>query len=237
MEELKLFGRGLFGIDGTPEMMPEIVKEAARRFPFEWSSSVKLTIVIEKSWDTGKTFEVDGKHLEELIKVANAVGARFKITEVQKNTKNMFSLPILRVVASHIAQQEEQLSKLELNDFMLFRSHAEVFFSIQQLSKEWRIQLLVDHIFSDNHSEKFWLASKCLARISTNGSIGVFQIYIDKRLHHPGAKLDDLKKVWRISEKFRFVFRSNGTSIEIGGGRGAETEAEWHRMLELVFEV
>ena len=97
VEELKLFGLGLFGINGAPEMMLEIVKEAAKRFAWRSEQSqvsetsaiargpgiVKVRIVIEKSWAPSESFDVDGIHLEELIKMAEAVGAEFKITEVQ----------------------------------------------------------------------------------------------------------------------------------------------------------
>ena len=100
VEELKLFGLGLFGINGAPEMMPEIVKEAAKRFAWRSEQSqvseplaiargpgipgiVKVRIVIQKSWAPSESFDVDGIHLEELIKMAEAVGAEFKITEVQ----------------------------------------------------------------------------------------------------------------------------------------------------------
>ena len=85
MEELRLFGQGLFGIDRTPQMVPEILKEAAQRLDFRrpdyWR--VKVTIAIQKTWGAPQTFEVDGSHLEELTKVAAAVGASFAIAEVQ----------------------------------------------------------------------------------------------------------------------------------------------------------
>ena len=91
---------------------------------------------------------------------------------------------------------------------------------------------MADDVFHEKDNKNFW---ERLAMILANGSIGAFHISIREKLDHPGAKLDDLKRVWRMSEKFVFEL-SNGTSIDIGGGRGAETEAEWQRMLELVFE-
>ena len=98
MDELVLFGRGLFGISGSPEMMAEVVKEAARRFSLLRSSEifhlplaivaprrhteVKMTIAIQ-SWGTPDTFQVDSIYLEELTKVAKAVGAKFTIWEIE----------------------------------------------------------------------------------------------------------------------------------------------------------
>ena len=98
IDELVLFGRGLFGISGSPEMMAEVVKEAARRFSLLRSSEifhlplaivarrrhteVKMTIAIQ-SWGTPDTFQVDSIYLEELTKVAKAVGAKFTIWEIE----------------------------------------------------------------------------------------------------------------------------------------------------------
>ena len=251
VEELKLFGLGLFGINGAPEMMLEIVKEAAKRFAWRSEQSqvsetsaiargpgiVKVRIVIEKSWAPSESFDVDGIHLEELIKMAEAVGAEFKITEVQDfSFISLFALTVLSFVAAHIAQQGDSLSKLELNYFNICDEETrELFFSLQQASKEWSI-LYLD--FSNPCREEFW---EVLARISANGNIGSFTVFTYKnlghnqRLGHPGANQDDLMKVWRMSEKV--AFEGFSTQIEIGGGKGADTEAEWERMLELVFEV
>ena len=187
LEELRLFGLGLFGIDRTLEMMPEVVKEAAQRFalPSPIPGWVKVTISIQKTWGIPKALELDGRGLEELTKVAEAVGASFTITEVQAfRGLNFLVLPILRLIAAHLAQQEEILTKLEFG--AVFEEHADIFWPLMQMA-------------------------------------------------------DDLKKVWRMSEKFVFYFDNGSTIIEFGGGKGAETdaeaEAEWQHVLDILFEV
>ena len=73
LEELTVFGLGLFEIDGRPEMMPEVVKEAARRFALDLNPGVgmrrvqKVTIAVQ---GTADTWEVDaGRHFKDLTRV------------------------------------------------------------------------------------------------------------------------------------------------------------------------
>ena len=220
-------------------MMPEVLKEAARKFVFSEEKTkhveVKVTVVIEKGWGPPlKIFDVDGGRLEELTKVAEAVGAGFKIIEVQDRRRDIFALPIFRLIVAHVAQQEELLTKLEFKISTFSDSEiTELFFSLQQASKEWSLLHLHATI---SYPRKFW---EPLARISANGSIGTFHIHVYHRLEHPGAKLNDLKRVWRMSEKlFLYFYNDNVEFKEIGGGKGAGTdEAEWQRMLQLLFEV
>ena len=76
--ELAEFGLGLFGIGGSPGMMSEVLREAARRFVFLTGASVTIAI---PSWDGGDDFEVfdvDAAYMEELFIVAETVGTKFK---------------------------------------------------------------------------------------------------------------------------------------------------------------
>ena len=124
VEELRLFGRGLFGIRGSPEMMEEVVKEAALRFPvFQFFHEVKMTIAIQ-SWGAPETFEVDFVFLEYFTKVAEAVGGKFTITEIIDRSESVTGglvgllglggLSKCDLIAVHIAQQKERVHKLEL---------------------------------------------------------------------------------------------------------------------------
>ena len=219
VEELRLFGQGLFKIEAAPEMMPEIVKEKAQRLD-QGPGQVKVMIAIQKTWGTPQTFEVDGNYLEELTKVATAVGASFTITEVQVFC-GMVScpLPIFRLIEAHIAQQGESLSKLQMAHFPF--ADKELSLSFLQLTKEWSLQL--QFVWRN----ELWEA---LGKRTENGSIGT--VHLLSRRDLEGAKKDVLKKVWKISEKFVVHFRHPREAPEFGGGKGAETEAEWHRLLE-----
>ena len=64
------------------------------------------------------------------------------------------------------------------------------------------------------------------------------------KLAHQRVKQAGLRKVWRMSEKLVFSPSLFSTAtVEIGGGKGSDTEAEWQRLLDLclnlklVFEV
>ena len=84
VKELAAFGLGLFGISGSPGMMSEVLKEAARRFVF-LAGAVKLTIAIP-SWGGGddfEVFEVDALYLDELVCVAESVGTKFILKGTQ----------------------------------------------------------------------------------------------------------------------------------------------------------
>ena len=123
MEELVLFAKGLFGISGSPEMMSEIVKEAARRSQPDSLVSkhiIKLTIAIQ-SWGAPDTFEVDGSYLKELTRVAKAVGAKFTIVEVDNSETGFrrFPKPIFDLIDAHVARQDARLDNVSLNNASL----------------------------------------------------------------------------------------------------------------------
>ena len=236
MEELVLFAKGLFGISGSPEMMPEVVKEAARRFPV--SENVKLTIAIQ-SWGNPESFEVGGIFLETLTRVAEDVGAKFAITEVQDSATGFrfpgfmrLIEPIFKLIDGHVAQQEQMLTRLELKEVSLcdgFIKQRNFFFNLQRASQEWRVLDLIVYKRKDFET---------LARCSANGRIDTIHF----RAHHrlPRARLqlvDDVKSVWRITNKFVFRLFDGSPDIEIGGGKGeGSRETEWQRILQVVFD-
>ena len=229
MEDLRLFGLGLFGISGSPEMMSEVVKEAARRFPLV--QNVKLTITIQ-SWGNPDTVEVDGENLEDLTKVSQAVGAKFTITEVQDLethiTGGLLShQSTFRLIAAHLAQQKERLSKLELTKVNLSLPGAhDLFFNLQRACIKWSVQNLILYKRKD---------CETLARNAATGSINTLHLRVNYRL--PRARWqDDVKRVWKITDKVVFrLMMSDTPDIEISGGKGEDSEADW-QMLQVVFD-
>ena len=212
-------------------MMPEVVKEAAQRFaPLDPAFESEVTISVQGS---PETFEVDAmKHFEDLTRVAKAVGVEFAITKAHLALTNLAIFLIHRLVAGHIAQQEETMSKLEVDRFYLYDLEEgkgqvkELLFALQQKSDEWSI-LNLTVCGAEVHID---LVLRTLARISANGSIGTFSLLLHNRLHHSESRMEDLKLVWEMSEKFVIH------GIEIEGGRGADDEAEWQRVVEVVFD-
>ena len=78
-----------------------------------------------------------------------------------------------------------------------------------------------------------------LARYSANGTIDTFHFRAHYRL--PRARLhlvEDVKRVWRITSKFVFRLFDGSPDIEIKGGKGeGSREAEWQRILQVVFDI
>ena len=149
LEELLLFGKGPFEINGqkwdggsVPELMPEVVKEAARRFAnqlrtaTEWDRT-RVSVAIQ-GWGTEDTFEMDGNLLEGLGRVAEKVGAKFKI--VVWNGGNfvfMAFMDTFKMISSHIAQQEEKVLSLKFNQ--VDAVFVGLLFPLMRASKEWSI--------------------------------------------------------------------------------------------------
>ena len=128
---------------------------------------------------------------------------------------------------------------MELKIVKLYDAETEeLFLSLQQMSQDWSVMHL--QLYCTFTEERFW---KILEKISENGNIGTFHVHIfgqtfghHQRLGHEEAKKDVLKKAWRMTNKFVFYFRGDRVKIETGGGKGADGEATWERLLELVFE-
>ena len=239
MEKLRVLGQeGLFGFSGSPEMMAEVVREAAQRFPV--LGNIKITIAIQ-SWGEPETFEVDGNKLKELTRVADAVGAKFVIKRLKESesgdlkTDQLIFQPFSTLIDAHIAQQEEGLlDKLELDKVSLpggWMDFRKFFFNLQRASREWSVQELIVYKRMDFAT---------LARYS--GSLHTVNT-LHFRAHYKleARWQDDVKRVWRKSNKF--VFRiitgpiSDTPDVEFLGGKEEGGEAEWQRILQLVFEI
>ena len=240
MEELRVLGQGLFGISGSPEMMPEVVKEAAQRFPVKYQDflgNIKIVIAIQ-SWGEPETFEVDGNKLEELTRVADAVGAKFVIKSLEESEIGglVFEKPFFTLIDAHIAQQEEGLlDKLELDKVSLpggWMDFRKFFFNLQRASREWSVQELIVYKRMDFAT---------LARYS--GSLHTVNT-LHFRAHYKleARWQDDVKRVWRKCNKFVFRIISGPINhtpddVEFLGGKEGGGDAEWQRILQLVFEI
>ena len=73
---------------------------------------VKIKVAFQ-GWGACETFEVDGTRLEELTKVAEAVGEKFTMVEVHNYNTMQYNIDTFRAIAAHMEKQEERLSKLD----------------------------------------------------------------------------------------------------------------------------
>jgi len=165
--------------------------------------------------------------------VADAVGAKFTIREARLGViweASDLESKLDRLFA-HVDQQEETLDSLQLRGIS-FRKHEEMefFFSLARHSKKWSI----DICDCGNFSPMDWGTLATKVSTFTNGSIDT--VHVDTGTAHQGVKQADVKAVWRVCKNI-CVFHPDEI-VEIGGGRGeGDTEAQWQRLLECLFEV
>ena len=125
-----------------------------------------------EGWGACETFEVDGTRLEELTKVAEAVGEKFTMVEVDNYNTMQYNIDTFRRIAAHMEKQEKRLSKLDtplFNFTKRCRELAEIFLNLQNKCKEWRVVFFtLDSVRDDPDSEEYWAY---LERICSN-SVG-----------------------------------------------------------------
>ena len=228
-------------------MRQEVLKEVASRSSFiEGRGQVKVTVSIQ-GWGTVDTHEVDGVCLEWLNRVAGAVRANFKVKEVQDFGKMKLSLNIFQLIAAKVDQQGEGLDKMEFGTVTLSRGHTqfcrpnacniqhwkigELFFSLVNESKVWRIQMLA--IYPDKGSYPLEYSWTALARISSNGHIcTLFFPTIMGMGRAAAGKKKDVQLVWEIMEKLTIKLFPGNNWKNIGGGRKEDPKTTWEEAYE-----
>ena len=253
LEELAVFGK-----KGSTEMMLEVVKEAARRIPFcqnlcvppskdiqeeererfmqeflmTYRTRVKITVAVQAGWGTGETFEVDGKRLQELTKVAQAVGAKFTMEEVEIIISIEERKATLKMIADQMDQQGGRLAKFGTSVVVLADVSAEdagLLFDLLKLSNSWRINLL---ILCGNIPNDYWTN---LASVSTaNGHIDQISIL---NYDHQAVNLGAVRKAWEISNDMKIInLGSPAVTQNIRGGRtgNLDLEAEWQHVVDIL---
>ena len=232
---------------GSVEMLPEVVKEVARRIQFchrrafpqpvlpqpfiqevpeALRKRVRVNVTVEGGWGNLETFEVEGKHLEKLTRVAHDVGAMFTMVEVQDYNALQDNIDIFRMISSHMNRQTEKLAKLDFSMVALSdvdREAADIFFSLLKLTSEWSIP---NFTFPANPDQDI---NDYLANIdnidTTNGYIWVLVV-----IKWPG-QLNSVavRKLWEISDQMIIVAGMPPTILM--GGRGVgDSQAEWENV-------
>ena len=250
LEELVKVG----GTKGS-ERMGEVVKEVAKRLVFFTEEDCYISSctrpqvygrrslfkeeVSIKGWDDD-IFEMAGEYqLEEINRVAEAVGAQIAIKKVKTYRTlgpDHMSLETFEMIATIINQQEGGLDKLELKAVEVWQSCAvvqDIFLTLMKASKEWIVQsLTVGLMGNDPINEELW---KVLVKKANCGQIGKLILLVDiEQVATIGE--EDLKAVWEITGKLEaeFYTMSNEELVltrTYGGGRGAhEPKATWEEV-------
>ena len=149
--------------------MIEVVKEVARRcqkdIDLYWPTNAggrrswkvgqcKVTVSFD-GWGIPSTFEMAGEsYRQELNRVAQAVGAKFTIKNLQfcGFWNSALQEEILRMILAQVEEQgEEGLSKVEFD--IAHHSFNKEILSLVEASKEWSMQCLPSWLEQDGTSE------------------------------------------------------------------------------------
>ena len=249
VEQLKAFK----GNKGSEEMMPEMVKEAARRIPFSlkpmpllavvypsWlrgiKSQVKVTLTIEGGW-SNDSFEVDCNGLEELSTLARTTGVKLILVEaIEASSAEYFrNISVAwSVVVAHMEQQEVMLKqvKFKMVDAWIQSQDelTQIILPLLKLSNRWEIERFN---LDEDLDDLFWTE---LAKVPTSsGHIGSILCYSTLMTVHK-KHLNTLRNLWQICRSIRTYERTNygARSRDFLGGKVyiLDPEAEWQRVLD-----
>ena len=254
VEQLKAFK----GSKGSVEMMPEMVKEAARRIPFSlkpmpllavvypsWlrgiKSQVKVTLTIEGGW-SNDSFEVDCNGLEELSTLARATGVKLILVEaIEASSAEYFrNISVAwSVVVAHMEQQEVMLKQVKFKKVDTWVQSqdelTQIILPLLRLSNRWEIERFN---LDEDLDDLFWTE---LAKVPTSsGHIGSILCYSTLMTVHK-KHLNTLRNLWQICRSIRTYERTNygGRSRDFLGGKAyiLDPEAEWQRVLDTLYVI
>ena len=217
------------------ELMPEVVRVAANKFPSSHphdrrGSPPKIIWTVE-GWGTSETLEAN--NLERLKDVATAVRINFTILEVQElDIRSRIGINNLKMIADHVKQQGVKLASFEMYETRChLAAFNETFLSLCKMSIRWKVQRLT--VQTMTMSGYGWLKLDDLAGGSLdNGHIG--HLAVCKTGEQ--VNLNALKRVWEIADEMLYIHDwLAGDRIQGPGGRGEEREAVWQRVIDFFF--
>ena len=234
-------------VKGSPEMLPEILKEAARRIMFcdrrrgseppsqqgdevQIIKQAKITVTVQ-GWGS-ETFEVDGTRLEKLTGVADALGEKFTMVEVQDFNSMNTNIETFRRIAVHMAKQEERLVRLETLNCSLSREitreMAEIFSTLQKKCTEWKVTIfMMGSVQDDADPEEYWASLDKIC--NKNGHISILFFAKSQGI----VSLESVRKAWEISDMLN-IWTEEHQLVNLRGGRvcDCDWEGEWGLAVE-----
>ena len=242
LEELVDFAGGE---DRSPELMRELLRVAASRWKFSpeprQKNLLKITWTVP-GWGAPDTLLTRGIvcNVKELTNVARTVGVKFTILEVQCSGC-FFELAMygqtktdLHLIASHVEQQGEKLSNLELPVIMSGECDAkEIFLSLQRRSLKWSVGVF--HVTLEPQGHEIQLGDLAGIPLET-GHIGTLVVH--KRQEQ--VSLDALNRVWKIADEMSILMRVdllNPIRFQLRGGRGEDQEKAWQHVVNFFHNI
>ena len=210
----------IFGINGSPEMMSEVLKAAASRIP-RFTPAITAIMRVQVSvhgWGAPVNMDVAGENLEKLTGVAQAVGAKFIMKEVQCFWPCDTVCRILQKIITHVEDQKVMLAYTALSSLWMINPCELLVLGV---SKRWKIRNLQN------------FPGRTLADFTTDivASGQIEKFHIKKK---EVDNLDALKRIWEISANVTIDEGGQEGFSTFGGGRGENPEAEWQRLLSFL---
>ena len=223
------YGSQRFGIDSSPEMMMEVVKEVASRCQKDlhlyWADTVeerrrrrdaptggflgssKITVSFEGGWGAPCTFEVAGEsYRQELNRVAQAVGVKFTIKKLHfgGNWYSAFQLrghqkEILGMIAAQVGQQGEEGLSKLEFDTAALMSNREVGNIVFSLIEASK-EWTMQHVTVQLQQDGLSEKWTELIKSSAKGHIGKFSFYCPPLFKYDGLARPQKKNVKAVWE-------------------------------------
>ena len=152
MEEL-----AVFAVNRGPEVMGEVLRAAGRSFePFnprnpQFPGRICISVSVDQGWGGPDNFKLQGMHLKGLNAVAQAVGVKYNIVEVDMEQcvprqrcealSSLINVKFLGMIANHMEEQTESMDSLKLCvwKFGQLPVSNKYFLSLLKVTKKWRI--------------------------------------------------------------------------------------------------
>ena len=238
------------------ELMPEVVRAAARKFPSSdpgRGSPVKIIWTVQ-GFDAPETMDMEGymegytegvmepdtveymedfpysprvnnfySNVEKLKDVAKAVRIDFTILEVQGLESSFLTTwNNLKMIVDHVEQQDEKLANFEMIGIGFSPFLDEVFFSLQRLSKKWKVKEVGVDVDDLEDLAASSLDNGHIVSLSFNWYWG------------EPVNLNALQRVWEISDEMEI----NGTyEVFLKGGRGEDCKEAWQSVIDFFLRV
>ena len=165
-------------------------------------------------------------NVEKLKDVAKAVRINFTILEVQGlESSTLTTWNNLKMIVDHVEQQDERLANFEFIGIGFNPFHDEVFFSLQRMSKKWKVKELEVAVNSLPWRPLINLDDLLTASSLDDGHISSLFVhwYKDWEL----ANLNALRRLWEISDEMWI-----NENVSLKGGRGEDREEAWQRVID-----
>ena len=113
----------------------------------------------------------------------------------------------------------------------------EVFVSLVKASKEWIVQSITIGLLGSDSNEEIW---RTLAKKAGCGQIGKLVLLVNTE-EVATVNEEDVKEVWKISERLEVEFYSMSNeelilSSRCAGGRGADPKTTWEEVYQDVLK-